>query len=1561
MAKRLNKKIAIIGSIILAIVIMAAIVGILKLSKDPHQFIKDAQAALALEKPDYETAAKAYGKAFSYAKKDTKLKIEVLFMLADMYTEQNDWRKTAGCWNKIINFDTKNLKARLALLDYSYQVAESGNWTVWKDVESNASELIEKELDTSPRIYRMKGQALLELVRRGQLTDKEKSINDTIEILQKVNQQEPNNIDTYQFLADALMQKGEILAAKGILNTIESASQEADKILLKGIENNPDEPKAYINLYSKQIAEAKNDQDKIKKIESDILKLTQKYPDSPMAYYALVQLYFKNPKDSEKAIASIEKAIQLDKQNVTYSLTAASLYYRKYLIDQDPQNFQKAINLATQALTYPDSLDIPGPKARISMINRFSLRTFLANSYLDKAASDQTKTVDWQELAEKEVYQINQILGSAENPYAIMWQGRILLAKGQKNEAVRLMYDAYQKLTTASQAQQSDPQVAILSYELARAFSDTPETGAVGMFYLNAYKHRMYETKPQMLLDFASSLMRMRDWKHAIELIDSYEQTFGENNTSLHLRISAYIGGNMYEQTEEKLANLSEDDPNILRFKNLHLNAILSKTAFDMTQKKPEDAQQQDAQYQQLQAKYEQTKIESVRVRDKLSKIGTKQLTEAEFADICRRYIADEEYKKAASLVDNYFVSHPNSVHVSIYKLMLAEPSPVNIPLQRSDEIMLQALEGVKEPVQRELLIGQHYQAKDEKDQAIAHYRKVLQLAPDNTQALSNLFNILLVEQDFKEAEKFVETARKYNTDLCEGEYFKARLAYAKKDYQIAIEKITDCLGKRPIFSEAYLLRSQAYTAIDKETDAIADAKKAYELNPYDNIIPRNLAFVLYNRNVKLGNGASIDQINETRSALETAIRANPRDVDLQNFYAKYISETEPDRAIAVSQQIQKMQPTIENSIWLASLALDVADNKGSTRQKETYYEIAMDAFKKAYEMEPNDPRVLNGYAECLKTIGKPDEGEKILAGHDDLLWRFYTRVGKMDDAQKLLSKLYEANPGDANNIKGLLFVARSKNDQANILKYSSELVKMDKSLDNQIIQIESCLEIGLSDEAKIKLSSLSEQYPDNPKLAFLKTWLAAKQGKLEEALALANRNLELDSGNPRVWRLRGQINAALNKLNDAINDYQKSKAISDNAEIRIDLARAYARTNVAEQAISELTIAANEQGSSVARNMLEEMYFMVGNIERISKFYNETIAKFPNDIYWYNHAGNFALRIKDYDSANKLFDSAFQNSLKINNEQPNAEAFDGKLRALLLTKKYDLLQAEATKYLDGPLAPIAYERMAEAKADVGEKDAAVQYFKRALEKAGADENYLIGILGLMNNVIGYDETIKWCNERIQTQPDSLAVNLALFNLHNLSQQYNKALEYIENCIKISANDEQKNYSCRLSKAKLLLTMLNKTSDKEYLKKAIEEYESILKKQPTNIEVMNNLAYLLADNDMNAGQALEYGKKAYQAAPNNESILDTYAYVLLKNNKIQDADEFITRSIQQYEQSKMNAPIEVYEHMAMIKEKLGQNDKAVETYKRALELAGNDASPEIKGRITAAIERLNSK
>jgi predicted Zn-dependent protease len=123
--------------------------------------------------------------------------------------------------------------------------------------------------------------------------------------------------------------------------------------------------------------------------------------------------------------------------------------------------------------------------------------------------------------------------------------------------------------------------------------------------------------------------------------------------------------------------------------------------------------------------------------------------------------------------------------------------------------------------------------------------------------------------------------------------------------------------------------------------------------------------------------------------------------------------------------------------------------------------------------------------------------------------------------------------------------------------------------------------------------------------------------------------------------------------------------------------------------------------------------------------------------------------------------------------------------------------------------------------------------------------------------------------------------------------------------------------------------------------------------------ILNNLAYLLAENNERLPDALKYAEKALEAKPNSPVVLDTYAYVLLKIGKAEQADEFLAAALQHFEQDKIAVPAEVYEHKGMIKEQLGAKSEALSAYKQALEAGAEKLSQKARQRIENAIGRVS--
>jgi Tfp pilus assembly protein PilF len=198
-----------------------------------------------------------------------------------------------------------------------------------------------------------------------------------------------------------------------------------------------------------------------------------------------------------------------------------------------------------------------------------------------------------------------------------------------------------------------------------------------------------------------------------------------------------------------------------------------------------------------------------------------------------------------------------------------------------------------------------------------------------------------------------------------------------------------------------------------------------------------------------------------------------------------------------------------------------------------------------------------------------------------------------------------------------------------------------------------------------------------------------------------------------------------------------------------------------------------------------------------------------------------------------------------------------------------------------------------------------------------------------------------------------------MFNLAKIRGEYGQAIDYIDKCIELTGFDTPRGVDYTVKKARILTLAYQKTSDNDYLKKAIRDYESLLAKKPKNTMVLNNLAYMLAENNERLSEALEYAKQALEQRPNNPTFLDTYAYVLCKSGQDSKADEFMTAALQMYEQDEITAPPEVYEHLGMIKERLGQISRAIDAYKRALEVGADKLPSTVKDRITSTIKRLS--
>ena len=134
---------------------------------------------------------------------------------------------------------------------------------------------------------------------------------------------------------------------------------------------------------------------------------------------------------------------------------------------------------------------------------------------------------------------------------------------------------------------------------------------------------------------------------------------------------------------------------------------------------------------------------------------------------------------------------------------------------------------------------------------------------------------------------------------------------------------------------------------------------------------------------------------------------------------------------------------------------------------------------------------------------------------------------------------------------------------------------------------------------------------------------------------------------------------------------------------------------------------------------------------------------------------------------------------------------------------------------------------------------------------------------------------------------------------------------------------------------------------KEY-KQSDYYFELVLNKEPDNFYVINNYSYYLSLREEKLEYAERISKKTVIAEPNNSTYLDTYAWILFKLKRYQDALYYIKRA---FENGGAESHV-IVEHYGDIQFKVGNEEAALELWKLSHEIGNNSESllQKIKGK-----------
>lgn len=201
------------------------------------------------------------------------------------------------------------------------------------------------------------------------------------------------------------------------------------------------------------------------------------------------------------------------------------------------------------------------------------------------------------------------------------------------------------------------------------------------------------------------------------------------------------------------------------------------------------------------------------------------------------------------------------------------------------------------------------------------------------------------------------------------------------------------------------------------------------------------------------------------------------------------------------------------------------------------------------------------------------------------------------------------------------------------------------------------------------------------------------------------------------------------------------------------------------------------------------------------------------------------------------------------------------------------------------------------------------------------------------------------CEQAIAYNPDEMALYYYLGLARYLNQDDKGALEAFHNGAMRIDDDTPADMA-----SKVYMFMGDILHGMGQKKEAYMAYDSCLVYNPDQIECLNNYAYFLSTENRDLKRAEQMSYKTIKAEPDNATFLDTYAWILYKEERYEEARIYIDQVMKA---DPDNVTGVLNDHAGDIYIKLGLTAEAVGFWKKALEDDTVNAD-EIRKKITLA-------
>ena len=701
----------------------------------------------------------------------------------------------------------------------------------------------------------------------------------------------------------------------------------------------------------------------------------------------------------------------------------------------------------------------------------------------------------------------------------------------------------------------------------------------------------------------------------------------------------------------------------------------------------------------------------------------------------------------------------------------------------------------------------------------------------------------------------------------------RARVKAASADLPGALIIAETAVAKAPTFSEGWLLKGDILRAQDRFDDALIAYRKAIETDP-NNLVAHFTAVALLSERGKTGDA------DEQLAALQ---KIAPRST--QTRYLQALLAYRKQNYVAARDAIMQYLKFVPDKP--AGLLLSARVNYAL----QAYPEASVD-LRKVLQQTPNQPTARRLLAQTQLRMGQPDKALDTIApllGEVDLdadtlalIGEVYAQNGNMAKAAGYFQTAVKRDPAHARGRTELALMHMG--DQSEADRGFRELVQAassDADIRADIALIVVNVQQKKFDAALTAIAALEKKQPDNPlprtlrgSVLLSKGDVAGARKSFEDALAKdpayfpaagnlarldfadkkpqdAKRRLEAvltkDPNNVEALLAIAALGAATGASSDEVANMIGKAITADpaNATARLVLIRHYVISKQPKLAVSAAQSALLAQPDNwEIMNAALRAYLAAGDAQQAAAVYAKLTKRQPTSAEALTQIAELQVSMQDRTGAIE----SLRKALAIKPDFLEAQRMMIALN-FEASRPQEAVAVAREMQIQRPKESIGYVIEGDIRAQQNAWAEAATAYRNGLNQVGSTD-LAIRLHAALRFGGKEPEAEKFAASRLQTHPDDFGFRIYL--------------------------------------ADLVMTQ------KDYAR-AAKQYRAILDQQPNDIQVLNNLAWVLGE--LKDPKAIDYAEQAAKLAPDSPAVLDTLGTLLVDSGNAKRGIELLYKAV----------------------------------------------------------------